>query len=121
MSGSLTTHLCDSQVQRVIPAVGVHLLSQQAVGLHHHQRVAGLHAEQEVVVVQGTADVGKLEGALHHTARCVTIVAEDTSRQAAVVGADAHGSVQPLALVDQGLKYLHTASKALSGRFEKDC
>ena len=44
-------HLCHSQVERVVPALQVHLLCQQAVRLDHDQRVAGLHAEEEVVVV----------------------------------------------------------------------
>ena len=58
------------QVQGVVPVVDVHLLRQQAVGLYHDQRIAGLHAEQEVVVVRVAADVGKLEGRLHHAPEC---------------------------------------------------
>ena len=75
----VVAHLGNSQMQWVIPPIGVHLLSQQSVGLHHDQGVASLHAEQEVVVVQVAADVGKLKGAFHHAAWGVSIVAEDAS------------------------------------------
>ena len=98
-------------MQWVVPAIGIHLLGQQPIGLHHDQGVASLHAEQEVVVVQVAADVGKLKGAFHHAAWGVPIVAEDASRQTAVVGADAHGSVQLLTLVNQRLKHLQTAGQ----------
>lgn len=38
-------------MQGVVPVFEVHLLSQKPVSLHHDQRIAGLHAEQEVVVI----------------------------------------------------------------------
>ena len=58
-------HLSDAQMEGVVPALGVHLLSQQPVGLDHNERVGRLHGEQEVVVVVLTADVRKLKRALH--------------------------------------------------------
>jgi hypothetical protein len=58
-------HLSDAQVEGVVPALGVHLLGQQPVGLDHYERVGRLHGEQEVVVVVLAADVRKLKRALH--------------------------------------------------------
>lgn len=54
------------QMEGVVPAQPILLRGQQPVGLHHHQRVAGLHAEQEVVVVVVTADLRKLKRRVHH-------------------------------------------------------
>lgn len=65
------------------------------------------------MVVQVATDVGKLECAFNHAAWGIAIVAEDASRQTAVVGADAHGSVQALALLYQRLKHLHMTKTAL--------
>lgn len=58
-------YFSDAQVEGVVPALGVHLLSQQPVGLDHDERVGRLHGEQEVVVVVLAADVRKLKRALH--------------------------------------------------------
>ena len=103
-------YLSDPQVERVVPGIAVHLLSQQPVGLHHDQGVAGLHAEQDVVVVVVAADVGKLERALDHAAGRVPVVAQDTRRQTAVVGANAHGPVQALTLLYQRREHLQSGS-----------
>mmetsp|Transcript_28469 Transcript_28469/g.62659 ORF Transcript_28469/g.62659 Transcript_28469/m.62659 type:complete len:540 (-) Transcript_28469:255-1874(-) len=100
------TGLCYPQVQGVVPALLVHLLGQQAVGLDHDQGVGGLHAEHKVVVVVLAADVGKLKGALHHTLGSIAIVAQDPSRQAAVVGSNAHSTAQILALLHQRREHL---------------
>ena len=50
----------------VVPAMRIHLLGQETIRLHHDQRVAGLHGEQEVVVVPVPADLRKLKRRLHH-------------------------------------------------------
>jgi hypothetical protein len=65
-------YLGDPQVHGVVPAAVVHLLGQQAVRLYHHQRVAGLHAEQKVVVVCVSTDVRKLKRRLHHPSEAAT-------------------------------------------------
>lgn len=43
--------LSNTQVEGVVPAMLIHFSGQKAVSLDHHQRVGGLHREQEVVVV----------------------------------------------------------------------
>ena len=89
--------LGDAEVQRVIPAQLHHAVYQQAVGLHHHPGVAGLHAEHDVVEVFIAADAQKLECALHHAQRGVAVAVEDAVAEAAVVGAYAHGRAMVLA------------------------
>ena len=74
--------------------------------LDHDERVAGLHAEQEIVVVIVSADVSELEGGLHHATRRVAIVAQNARREAAMVGANAHGAVQGLARLNQRREHL---------------
>ncbi len=61
----MAAHLSDTQVQGVVPPLGIHLLCEQPVGLHHHKRVGCLHGEEEIVVIVVTADVRKLKRALH--------------------------------------------------------
>ena len=113
-------YLCDSEMQRVIPAIRIHFLRQQSVGLHHDQGVTSLHAEQEVVVVQIATDVGELKRTLHHAARGVAIVAKDSGRETAVVGADSHSSVESLALLYQRLKHLHIVQRYCSLHLSTD-
>lgn len=45
--------------------------------LNHDEGVAGLHAENEVVVVVRAADLGKLKRRLHHSAGGIAVEAED--------------------------------------------
>mmetsp|Transcript_24348 Transcript_24348/g.52540 ORF Transcript_24348/g.52540 Transcript_24348/m.52540 type:complete len:208 (+) Transcript_24348:901-1524(+) len=85
-------------MQGIVPAETVLLCSEKPVRLHHDERVGGLHREEKVVVVELPADVGKLDGRLDHAARRVAVEGEDARGERAVVGADAHGAVERLAL-----------------------
>ena len=49
-----------AEMQRVVPSEAILLGGEEAVGLDHHERVGGLHREDEVVEVEGAANVGKL-------------------------------------------------------------
>mmetsp|Transcript_29757 Transcript_29757/g.63210 ORF Transcript_29757/g.63210 Transcript_29757/m.63210 type:complete len:837 (+) Transcript_29757:104-2614(+) len=91
-----------SQVQWVVPIQAVHLARQEAVALHHDERVGSLHGEDEVVVVLTAADVGELDGRLDHAAGGVSVVGQDATGEGAVVGPDAHAAVEFLALADEG-------------------
>ena len=69
------------------------------------------------MVVNVSADVGELEGTLNHAARRVTVVAENTCGQTAVVGADAHCSVEALALLHQWSEHLYIKQIAAASAF----
>ena len=75
----------------------VQLGDEQAVGLHHHLRVASLHADDDLVVVLGLADTQKLQRRLHHAQRRIAVAAQDAVGEGAVVGADAHSRAVLLA------------------------
>mmetsp|Transcript_11882 Transcript_11882/g.32451 ORF Transcript_11882/g.32451 Transcript_11882/m.32451 type:complete len:284 (-) Transcript_11882:60-911(-) len=93
-------------MQGVVPAAGIHLLSQEAVRLDHDQGIGGLHGEHKVVVVVLAAHFSELKSRSHHALRGVSIEAEDPRRQGAMVGANAHGPAQLLALQHEGCEYL---------------
>ena len=57
--------------------------------------------EDEVVVVEGAADVCELHGRLDHATRAVAVEGEDARRERAVVGADAHAAVEVAADLDE--------------------
>ena len=98
--------LGDAEVERVVPAEAVLLGGEEAVRLHHHQRVRRLHREDEVVVVVGAADVGELDRRLDHPARRVAVEGKGARRERAVVGADPHRAVALLALLDERREHL---------------
>ena len=85
-------------MQRVVPALLVHFAGEQAVRLHHDERVGCLHGEDEVVVVVLAADARKLKGALDHALGRVAEVRERPCAEASVVGSDANRASHFLAL-----------------------
>ena len=87
-----------AQVKRVVPAELVHLVREESVRLHHHQRVGRLHGEDKVVVVVLAADAGKLERGLDHARGGIAVAGEGPGGEGPVVGADAHGDAALLAL-----------------------
>ncbi len=105
--------LCDAEVDGVIPirAQFVQAGDQEAVGVDHHLRIAGLHREDEGVVIHLAGDAGELEGALDHAERRVAVTVHDAVGEGAVVGADAHGDAALLAKGDQRGKPLADAGK----------
>ena len=90
-----------TEVERVGHSLPAHPVGEHPVGLHHHLRVAGLHGQHDVVVVLIPADVQEFHGALDHAERGVAVVAEDAVGEGSVVGADAHGPFEFLALADE--------------------
>ena len=86
---------------RVVQAEVVHLLDEEACAVHHHLDVAGLHREDEVMVVLRLAYLRELQRALRHALGGVAVAAHDALGERAVVGADAHGGVVALADVNE--------------------
>ena len=93
-----TPCLGDSEVKGVVPAELVHLVREETVRLHHHERVGRLHGEDEVVVVVLAADARELERRLHHAGGGVAVTGQGAGAEGTVVGADAHGDAALLAL-----------------------
>jgi hypothetical protein len=89
----------DAEVDRVVPirAFGVEAGDEQAVGGDHDLGVAGLHGEDELVVVVIAGDAGEFEGAFDHAERGVAVAVHDAVAEGSVVGADAHGHAAVLA------------------------
>ena len=85
--------LGDAEVDRIIPirAGLIKPRDEQPVGVDHHLRVARLHRENEIVVIELAGDAGELERALDHAERRVAVAVHDAVGERAVVGADAHG------------------------------
>ena len=93
----------DAEVDGIVP-VGAELIEmrdEQAVGLDHDLRIAGLHREEEIVIALCAGDAGELEGALDHAERRVAMAVHDAVAQGAVIGADAHGAAQADAVLHQ--------------------
>ncbi len=59
------------------------------------------------------ADVGELDGTLHHATGGVTVVRQDASRKRSMVGADAHRPAQLLALEHERLEALFDGYEVL--------
>mmetsp|Transcript_6634 Transcript_6634/g.20058 ORF Transcript_6634/g.20058 Transcript_6634/m.20058 type:complete len:528 (+) Transcript_6634:76-1659(+) len=73
--------LSHPQVHGVVPAKAVQLRRQQAVRLHHHQRVGRLHGKHKVVEVVLAADARELKGRLHHALGRVAVVRQRARRK----------------------------------------
>mmetsp|Transcript_38243 Transcript_38243/g.80471 ORF Transcript_38243/g.80471 Transcript_38243/m.80471 type:complete len:265 (+) Transcript_38243:2120-2914(+) len=89
-------------MEGIIPIQTVHLARQQSVTLHHHQGIGRLHGEDEVVIILRAANVGEFDGALHHTAGSVPVIAQDATAQTPVIGTDAHATIELLAFGHEG-------------------
>ena len=98
--------LGDTQVQRIVHILAVHLLDQQPYRLHHHDGVAGFDGDDHVVEPLALADTQELQTALHDAGRCVAVARHDTIRQRAVVHTDADGGVVLLTDVEKRYKPL---------------
>ncbi len=91
-----------AQVERVgLQAFLVQPLHQQAVGFHHHLRVAGFHGKDDLHVAHFLTNPQKLQSRLHHAEWRIAVAAQNPVGQGAVVGADAHGGAVFLANLDQ--------------------
>ena len=74
---------------------------QQAVAFNRDLRIAGLHRENEIVVIVLASYAGKFKGTLDHAQRRVTVTIHDAIAERAVVGPDAHGAAKVLAQYHQ--------------------
>ena len=83
-----------AEMDRVIPvgAFFIQARDEQSIGLDHHLRVAGLHREDELVIIEFAGDAGELQRALDHAERRVAVAVHDAVAERAVIGADAHGA-----------------------------
>src|SRR5690606_2440750 len=79
----------------------VHFLYQPSVRLHHHLRVARLHAKDYLVVIFISRYAQKLHSAFHHTDGGIAIAAHDAVAERTMIGADAHGGAILFANLNQ--------------------
>ena len=103
----------DAQMERKRHAFVVHPRHEQAVRLNHDLRVGRLHGHDHVEVVLRNTDAQELQSALDHAQRGVAVAAHDPVGQGAVVGANAHGAAQTLALLDEGGEFFPNADQFL--------
>src|SRR6202012_665514 len=89
----------DAEVQGVTGAEFFrHIADQQAVGLDHDQRVAGFHAEDNIVITLTAGHAQEFHGAFHHAHRRISIAAHDTVTEGTVIRSYPHG--RPVFLTD---------------------
>ena len=93
----------------IVHAEGLHLLDEEACALHHHLHVAGLHRENQLVIVLLAADLGELYGTLGHALGGVAVARHDALAEGTVVGADAHGGAMGLANLYQARHFIADA------------
>jgi len=75
--------LGDAEMDGVIP-IGPQFIEsgdEEAVSVDHHLRIAGLHREDECVVIHVAGDAGELEGALDHAERGIAVAIHDAVRE----------------------------------------
>ena len=95
------SRLGDTQMERIIPAETILLGRQKTIRLHHNEWVTGFHGEYKVMEIQRTANIGKFNGGFHHTAGGISIKGQDPGGEGAVIGSDAHTTVQGFTLLYQ--------------------
>ena len=93
-----------AEMDRIIPIAPelIQMSHEQSVGLDHDLGIAGLHREEEVVIIVRAGDAGKLERTLHHAMRRVAMTVHDAVTEATVIRADAHGATEAFALLHEG-------------------
>ena len=68
----------NTPMQRVIPPEAVRFDRQQTAGMDLDEKIANLHREDVVVVVETATNVDKLHGGFDHTTWCIAIKRQDS-------------------------------------------
>ena len=95
--------LGDAEVDGIIP-IGAEFIqpgNEQPIGVDHHLGIAGLHREDEGVIIHLAGDSGEFQRALHHAERRIAVAVHDAVGKRAVIGADAHRDAAILAKLHQ--------------------
>ena len=108
--------LGDPQMDRIAHPLGLHRFDQQAVGRHHHARVARLHRNDHPVEPLPPADAQELHGRDDHPLRRVAPLVENALGQRTVVDPDAQGDAPFAALRDQSFEL--TVVRAVVARID---